>query len=599
MGKKTRYVPLDWSSGPDASSSSSLPPRRITINEVTDCAEPRQAGAWGNFKGVGGSIPESQPASTILIRHATSSSSDRSTKNEDLGSQETPVLSEMPMKSNGPDNADESHQELLEAEPSQGTVKAASGCDDALSSLHSCESPTNILLHSAPTTHAAVLVLQDGIKKLSLASDRSVARPASAETTLYWRYGMNEGTSPPRFPTGQPPTSLLRKPSLPTSRLSRFLLNNHSFTPAALASLPQYTERIFSRKPTQVLPIPGKIYFMPDGRHFPESIIHNQKQQNGFFQHPVLVVDTNGELVYFYAMTREPPKAIRELDMALRLGATHEDGGLNVLRLAPGSDIMLQETWVNLEQRFFIEWRNLDEWAVDVRVHPVSLYKITRRVFQLEAGQNRFIYKPLLRDMSTMLPGMVIMLPNAPNSSTLGAPVLVVENTYPSFRFLRVKRFTDNINFNSFATRRKGSSRAMSLGIARYPSIGHDRTPILFLEANSPEMREYSYVEVDLPFKHGKLDQCRTWCWPPVKISMGSMAVLHSYIANIVVRNPQPAYYAPPTGNVNGAHSAMPPPRYHTYQPQAMPVYPLGGYVPSSDARLQSYSGVGSGQNSM
>jgi hypothetical protein len=336
---------------------------------------------------------------------------------------------------------------------------------------------------------------------------------------------------------------------------------------AALVSLQQNPERLYPRKPTQTMPVPGKIYFLPDGRHFRNSVIHNQKQQEGFFQHPVLVVGADGEVVQFYAMTKEPPRAIRDLNMALRIGATHEDEGFNILRLASDLDIMLQQTWVNLEQRFFIEWRNLDEWTVPVRVHRDNFYKITRRVFELEADQNRFIYKPLLRDMSIIQPGTVIMMPNAPNSSTLGAPIVVIENNYPNFCFLRVKRFEDNVHFNPESRRRSGSSRARSLAISKVPSTGHDGTPVLFLDEDSPEMRGKSYVELEI-FKYGRLDQCRTWCWPPVKISSVSMALLHSYTASVAVRNRRPVYYTPHVGCLHGTYGTIPPPRYYMNQPQ-------------------------------
>jgi hypothetical protein len=450
-----------------------------------------------------------------------------------------------------------------------------------------------------PELHTSCTTPSDA-EKLSSASHR-VIQPASAETPLLLHSGTSESILLPRLPTGKPSTSPLVISS-PAPDSSPSVVDNHSSSTTALAVVPQWTESLLPRKSVHIAPIPGKVYFVPDGRHFPDSVIHHQKQHSGFFQHPVLIVDTDGDFVYFYGMTKEPPKAMRDLDMALRIGATREDDGLNVLRLAPDSDIMLQATWVNLEQRFFIEWRNLDEWAVDVRVHPDNLSKITCRISQLEADQNRFIYKPLLRDMSTIQPGTIIMLPNALNASTLGAPVLVIESTYPSFRFLRVKRFTDNINFNPLARRRKGSSRAMSLGISTYPSIGHDGTPILFTEPDSPEMREESYVEIDLPFKYGELDQCRTWCWPPVKISVASMAVLHSYIANVAVRRTQDAmngYYPQFTHYVHGACSTIPPSGYYTYPPQTMPAYPPGSYISSSDTPTQRYTEPGSEHTSI
>jgi hypothetical protein len=328
-------------------------------------------------------------------------------------------------------------------------------------------------------------------------------------------HDVNKSANPAMNIEGIVPQEILAPSEMPSSRskaqlattdLPRLSLETHSPSSAPFASLPQQTERLFPRKPAQTLPVPGKIYFLPDGRHFRNSVIHNQKKQDGFFQHPVLVVGADGEIVQFYAMTKEPPRAIRDLDIALRIGAIHEDEGLNILRLASDSDIMLQQTWVNLEQRFFIEWENLDKWAVHVRVHQDDFYKITRRVFELEADQNRFIYKPLLRDMSIIQPGTVIMMPNTPNSSTLGAPIVVIENNYPNFCFLRVKRFEDNVHFKPESRKRSGSSRARSLAISKFSSIGHDGTPVLFLDENSPEVREKSYVELDI-FKHGRLDQ--------------------------------------------------------------------------------------------
>jgi hypothetical protein len=238
------------------------------------------------------------------------------------------------------------------------------------------------------------------------------------------------------------------------------------------------------------------VYFVPDGKYFKDSIIHNQENQAGFFRYPVLVIEVDGPIVNFYTMTKEPPSAIRELNMALQLGTNIDDLGPTILSLAPDSEIMLQETWINLEQRFFIEWKNLDEWAVDVQVDPEDLDKIHRRITELEADQNRYIYKLLLRAMSRMLPGVIVMLTNVPGSATFGAPILIIENNYPELHFLRAKRFEDNINFNLEARRNKGSSRQMSLAITRYPRIGHGGTPVVILEPDSSDMREASYVEV-------------------------------------------------------------------------------------------------------
>jgi hypothetical protein len=379
----------------------------------------------------------------------------------------------------------------------------------------------------------------------------------------------------------------------------------------------------------QVCPVPGQVYFLGDGIHFPYSIIHCQKRQNGFFRHPALIVGVEGDIVDFYALTKEPPRSIRELNMALRLGASPAEVGSNVLQLAPSSDNMIQQTWVNLEQRFHIEWKNLDTWAVRVQVDPKELSKIDARIVELEADQNRYIYKPLLRAMSTMQPGMVIMLPNMPGSSTFGAPVLIIENNYPNFRFLRIKRFVDNRFFNPASTRPLCSTRHQSLEISKFPKPGHDGTPVLVLDPTSPEMREASYVEVLLPIKTGNIDQCRTWCWPPVQLSMASMGVLDSYINIQTVRTTGP-YYPPMPNHMMHYHAvpthpshtmtynrynqsyavyhqsthwptynAMQHPRYYMPHPQTMSSYPTYNFTPAFDAEYQPAPGAGRQHNGM
>ncbi|KAH8730158.1 hypothetical protein GQ44DRAFT_579055, partial [Phaeosphaeriaceae sp. PMI808] len=247
------------------------------------------------------------------------------------------------------------------------------------------------------------------------------------------------------------------------------------------------------RKPLRAPPVLGKVYFLPDGRFIPHSAIHNQKKQSGFFLHPVLVTEVEGHHVFFYAMTKGRPHAIEQLNMALRLGKSDEIAGPHTLRLAPGSHSMKLETWVNLEQRFSIECENLDEWAVDVRVDPTEFCKIGRRVQELEADQNRYIYKPLPRMMSIMQPGMIIMLPNVAGASTLGAPILVLEANYPFCRFLRVKRFESNHHFNLNARRKEHCHPPYQcLSMSKFPTHRADGTPVLLLEPGYPEMREES-----------------------------------------------------------------------------------------------------------
>ena len=421
-------------------------------------------------------------------------------------------------------------------------------------------SPGSTTLPLTPLALATTDELQIRFGKLSLTKKRGISTPVLTRIPPSICCTTREGSSPLQLSTGR----------LYSSSLS----GSYSLPPhQSQSALPSRSKTIYPRKPTQAPPVAGKVYFLPDGRHLLDSIIYTQKHQDGFFKHPVLVVDVEGDMVYFYAMTKEPPHAIRELNMALRLGTSNEDAGQGVLRLAPGSKSMRKETFVNLEQRFFIEWKNLDHWDIDAQVDMIDLGKIARRVAQLEADQNRFIYKPLLRAMSTMQPGMIIMLPNGPDASTLGAPVLIVETNYTDFRFLRIKRFEDNIHFNLNAKRDNGSTRAMCLSIAKQSKIRHDGTPVMLLEPGSPEMREASYVEINTQPKIGKLNRCKTWCWPPVQISMSSMATLCNYIADVSMQSAKPTltypcgewvqlphvpcygnYYQPPTDHVCDSH---------------------------------------------
>ena len=335
-------------------------------------------------------------------------------------------------------------------------------------------------------------------------------------------------------------------------------------------------------------PVVGKVYYIPEGGYFPASVIHMQKQQEGFFKHPVLVTDVDHDFAYFYALTKSPPAAIGEMAMCLRIGNSTADEGICTLRLANGLLPMQTETWMNLEQRFYIECENLNDWAIDVRIDTDDLWKLWRRVQQLEARQNRFLYKPLPRDMSLLQPGTVVMLLNNPQSSTLGAPVLIVENQYPCLRYLRVKEFSENPHFNPTSRRTTGPPRHRCLEICKYPKFGHDGTPVMLVESDSPGMRESSYVEVYSAPSTSTFDMCKTWCWPPVVIQSQSMAILRGYSSFVGARfylqmTSRSSFVGPTTpfrngvpqtqhGNVgyqplphqHGYQTAVPPPPPHT-----------------------------------
>jgi hypothetical protein len=140
---------------------------------------------------------------------------------------------------------------------------------------------------------------------------------------------------------------------------------------------------LYGRRPIRHAPIIGKVYYMPDGEFFPTSIVHAQKRQDGFFKHPILVIGVEEHIVYFYALTKAVPLAIGELNMCLRMGKTTADEGPGTLKLVHGSPPLKTESWINLEQRFHIEWHNLDEWAVDIRVEIEDLWKLWKRIQEL------------------------------------------------------------------------------------------------------------------------------------------------------------------------------------------------------------------------
>ncbi|KAH6875900.1 hypothetical protein BKA58DRAFT_437856 [Alternaria rosae] len=330
--------------------------------------------------------------------------------------------------------------------------------------------------------------------------------------------------SPPQRRQVMSPDGTSQKP------FSTIRSSGPSFNPLQDKTLPvRWTHNCFTSRP-----VVGKVYYIPDGGHFPASVIHMQKQQEGFFKHPVLVIGVDHNFAYFYALTKSPPAAIGEMGMCLRMGESTADEGIYTLRLAHGSLPMQTETWTNLEQRFYIECGNLNDWAIDVRINTDDLWKLWRRVQELEVQQNRFIYKPLPRDMSLLRPGTVVMLLNDPRSSTLGAPVLIVENQYPRLHYLRIKAFSENPYFNPTARRTTGSPRHLCLEICKYPKMGHDRTPVMLVEFDSPGMRESSYVEVYPAPKTSTFHNCKTWCWPPVVMRSQSMAILCNYITKQV-----------------------------------------------------------------
>ncbi|KAJ4294286.1 hypothetical protein N0V90_007976 [Kalmusia sp. IMI 367209] len=316
---------------------------------------------------------------------------------------------------------------------------------------------------------------------------------------------------------------------IPTQRLPDPSCLSHS-------SLSVSSEPFSPWQPIQTIPALYKVYFIPDATCVPHhSIIYKQKREHGFFRHPILVVklDHDSRIAYFYALTSFPPEAIGDLQMFLRVGTTTLNEGSKTLQLARGSACMQRDSYVNLEQRFAIEWEHLRHWAVHVAIDFEEHWKLDSMIHNLEAKQNRYIYKPLPADFSNVKPGTVVMLPNPLGSSTFGAPVVVLVNNFPNFRYLRIKLQANSSNFASGGPIKYHQPRQYCLKLCEYPELDEDDLLVLLFEPGSRQMREPSYVEIQKVAVWERLEKCKTWCVPPVRIQEASIQQLLQYIDDL------------------------------------------------------------------
>ncbi|CAI6338386.1 unnamed protein product [Periconia digitata] len=277
-------------------------------------------------------------------------------------------------------------------------------------------------------------------------------------------------------------------------------------------------------------PILFKVYYLPGPIRY-DSVIHEQKKQLRFFHHPVLVVDydqSKGQ-VDFYSLTSNPTQARREVGICLRLGDNHQNDGEDVLKLARDSVPMEVTTWVNLEQRFHIEWKHLEAWALDVRIDEEEIDKFNEKVDQLEASQNRFIYKPISRNLKWINPGAILMLANEGKSSSLGAPVLLVSKSDKFVQYLRIREIGGTLDIGK---RVQGTKHHLRMKIGRSgEKAGPDEAPILWLKDMCQDMRQPSYVEGTTKKHWAHIDRFRTWTYPVINIQAGSMKRMKQYLA--------------------------------------------------------------------
>jgi hypothetical protein len=254
------------------------------------------------------------------------------------------------------------------------------------------------------------------------------------------------------------------------------------------------------------------------------SLIYTQNSDCGFYYHPCLVTKVDGDIATFYAATSKNHLYIEEMGLYLVVGESTEDAGSNVLRLSLGSDCMPKTTRIKLQQRYVCKLHELDCTTYDVRIDPTELIKLDRRVAQLEVAQNRYKYMPLPRDLSAVQPGTVLMLLNNSDKKKLGDPVLVLENNYLIVRFVHIIDTTE-------AEHDAGTPRTTYLAMSKLTQTAQDGAPVLLLELDSPEMADSLYIEVSIG--EPLLDDLKTWCWPPVQVSVSSMHDLRKYMADM------------------------------------------------------------------
>ena len=281
----------------------------------------------------------------------------------------------------------------------------------------------------------------------------------------------------------------------------------------------------------------GAVYYIPVNTHIPQnSIIHFQKKQDGFYKHPCLAVQYNDRYIWFYAMTKRPTDAIIELGMAMQLEhfSTDDTSSSNILKLANGSAKMTVQSWINLGQLFKMEREHLGHWGASVWIAPGESAKLCARIAFLEKQQNRFLYRPVMRDMRNIEPGTIVMMYNEPNATTIGAPAIVLDNHYPTYSFMRVKDISKNRNFIEPLSEYTVKNRMKFLKVTKDPEEkGHDGTPTLLLEDDSPALREVSAVEVYKKTQWQRFDRTATWCVPPVKLTVQSVQMLKNYCVEL------------------------------------------------------------------
>ncbi|PVI07760.1 hypothetical protein DM02DRAFT_502542, partial [Periconia macrospinosa] len=235
-------------------------------------------------------------------------------------------------------------------------------------------------------------------------------------------------------------------------------------------------------------PVEFKVYFLPD--NIPSgSIIHGQKDQGGFFVHPVLVVqyDARKNTAHFYSLTSNLPRGIGDLHLYFKLGTHPNETGEEVLRLGRGSKVMTHRTWVNLEKLYSIEWPYLRPWSRDVYVDLSEREKFWEKISRLEASQNRFLYKPLYRDLSWIAEGTILMLLNRPGSPTFGAPVLFLGKSGTDFLYFRIKEIG---KLNHVVGRNiEGTKNHLRLKIGRVGETNPGGAPVMYIDGACQDMR--------------------------------------------------------------------------------------------------------------
>ncbi|CAI6338385.1 unnamed protein product [Periconia digitata] len=384
---------------------------------------------------------------------------------------------------------------------------------------------------SHQSRHAPSTENDSPAKNMAYSYEHSIDSYANAGSLVLRKSGLralpNNGAPygspiPPFRPPGPSPL-MLQSSILPPLMTIPYIRHNTSHIQRNSGLLPLIPPRLLLYKGFKCVnhieqhikeePTVMKVYYLPKEHEIHmSSVIHSQKQSNGFFSHPILVVRTVSQykIVYFYPITGKLGSWANIICLGDKCAMERED----ILNLAEGSSSFKYRSVVNLTQCYYIEWAYLMYWRDRVVVDSTQMAKINSKIESLEAKQNRPRYLPLLRDLSRVAPGTVLAKWN--RYRTTLSPVLVIQKSANRVSFLRIKALDHS------------RSKLASVLISEHQGSTTNGALTLLPEENSPGFSHPSVVSDILETAY--LREFTTWCYPPIMIQARSMMALYTFL---------------------------------------------------------------------